>query len=44
MKLSVLDQVPVSSGETHEEALRHTLELAKWAKKKSYQLLAEVML
>jgi luciferase family oxidoreductase group 1 len=30
MKLSVLDQVPVSSGETHEEALEHTLELAKW--------------
>jgi luciferase family oxidoreductase group 1 len=33
MKLSVLDQVPVSSGETHEEALEHTLELAKWTER-----------
>lgn len=33
MKLSVLDQVPISKGETPEEALGHTLELAQWTEK-----------
>lgn len=30
MKLSVLDQSPISMGETPDAALQHTLELAKW--------------
>jgi luciferase family oxidoreductase group 1 len=36
MRLSVLDQSPVSSGETHEDALQHTLELASWTEQLGY--------
>ncbi|WP_164214875.1 LLM class flavin-dependent oxidoreductase [Virgibacillus sp. YIM 98842] len=36
MKLSVLDQAPVSSGKTHEEALANTLELAQWTERLGY--------
>ena len=31
IKLSILDQSPISEGQSATEALRHTLELAKWA-------------
>lgn len=37
MKLSVLDRVPVSSGQTHEEVLEHTLALAKWTEQLGYR-------
>ncbi|WP_040983420.1 LLM class flavin-dependent oxidoreductase [Oceanobacillus jeddahense] len=36
MKLSVLDQSPISMGETPEIALQHTLELAKWTEELGY--------
>ncbi|MGX8790363.1 LLM class flavin-dependent oxidoreductase [Oceanobacillus sp. M60] len=36
MKLSVLDQSPISMGETSEAALQHTLELAKWTEELGY--------
>ncbi|MCP3025941.1 LLM class flavin-dependent oxidoreductase [Halobacillus sp. A5] len=36
MKLSVLDQSPISKGRTAEEALNYTLELAKYTEKLDY--------
>ncbi len=36
MRLSVLDQSPISMGETPEIALQHTLELAKWTEELGY--------
>ncbi|WP_245833291.1 LLM class flavin-dependent oxidoreductase [Oceanobacillus timonensis] len=36
MKLSVLDQSPISMGQTPEMALQHTLELAKWTEELGY--------
>ena len=36
MKLSVLDQSPVRSGGTYEEALRETIELARTAERLGY--------
>ncbi|WP_368653788.1 LLM class flavin-dependent oxidoreductase [Ornithinibacillus sp. 4-3] len=36
MKLSVLDQAPISKGDTSELTLQHTLELAQWAEKLGY--------
>lgn len=36
MKLSVLDQAPVSVGDSPEQTLQHTLELAKWTEKLGY--------
>ena len=36
MRLSVLDQVPLSKGESPEEALEHTLELAQWTEELGY--------
>lgn len=36
MKLSVLDQAPVSAGDNPEKTLQHTLELAQWTEKLGY--------
>ena len=36
MKISVLDQAPVSSGDSPEKTLEHTLELAKWTESLGY--------
>src|SRR5690625_442233 len=36
MKISVLDQAPVSSGDSPEKTLEHTLELAKWTEQLGY--------
>jgi len=36
MKISVLDQAPVSSGDSSEKTLEHTLELAKWTESLGY--------
>lgn len=36
MKLSVLDQSPISMGDNPETALEHTLELAQWTEKLGY--------
>jgi luciferase family oxidoreductase group 1 len=36
MKLSVLDQAPVSASESPEQTLQHTLELAKWTEQFGY--------
>ncbi|SCU31268.1 alkanal monooxygenase subunit alpha [Mammaliicoccus lentus] len=36
MKLSVLDQAPISKGDTPEETLRKTIELAKWTESLGY--------
>lgn len=37
LKLSVLDQSPVSEGETKEQALKHTVDLAQHVEKLGYQ-------
>ena len=36
MKLSVLDQAPISNGDSAETTLQHTLELAKWTESLGY--------
>lgn len=36
MRLSVLDQAPISSGDSPEKTLQNTLELAKWAEQLGY--------
>lgn len=36
MKLSVLDQSPISKGDSPEKTLQHTLELAQWTEKLGY--------
>ena len=36
MKLSVLDQAPISKGDTPEETLKKTIELAKWTESLGY--------
>ncbi|MGP4041027.1 LLM class flavin-dependent oxidoreductase [Gracilibacillus sp. D59] len=36
MKLSVLDQAPIARGDTPEQTLENTLELAKWTEKLGY--------
>ncbi|GAB2551323.1 luciferase family oxidoreductase group 1 [Gracilibacillus alcaliphilus] len=36
MRLSVLDQAPVSKGDSPEQTLQHTLELAQWTEKLGY--------
>ncbi|MCA1023203.1 LLM class flavin-dependent oxidoreductase [Halobacillus litoralis] len=36
MRLSVLDQSPISKGETAEQALHNTIELARWTEKLGY--------
>ncbi len=36
MKLSVLDQSPISKGQTAEDALQHSIELAQWAESLGY--------
>ncbi|SHM40060.1 LLM class flavin-dependent oxidoreductase [Gracilibacillus kekensis] len=37
MKLSVLDQAPISRGQSPEETLQHSLELAQWTEQLGYQ-------
>lgn len=36
MRLSVLDQAPISKGDSPEQTLQHTLELAQWTEKLGY--------
>src|SRR5690625_963398 len=36
MKLSVLDQAPISAGDRPEQTLQHTLELAQWTEELGY--------
>lgn len=36
LRLSVLDQAPISKGHTPEETLQHTIKLAKWAESLGY--------